>query len=224
MVYKIINNRYRIFVESFILAVIILIIGFSLGYYVESFRTSKIVNEYKNYEVESLDLKLQNYYFQMMDKEDCELVIKENFAFADRIYDKGLLLEQYEEANQITDNLLVEKKKYVLLKTELWLNSILLRERCDNPFDTVVYFYAGDPANSAKVAEQKIISNVLKNVKEAKGNRIILLPIAADLKLNSIDLLTKSYNITSLPSILINEKVIIEGFASEEDIESYLGG
>ena len=221
MVYQI-NPKYRIFLESLITTIIILIIGFSIGIYVESIRTKSIVNSYKDYEVEALDLKLQNYYYQIMDKASCDAAIEQNFEFADNIYARGLKLEKYEEANQISDNLYREKKRYVLLKTELWLNSILLKEKCNNPFDTLVYIYSGDPSNSAEVAKQKVISNVLKTVKENKGNKVILLPIAGDLKLGIVDLQQRIYNITTLPSIIINEKTILEGFHSTDEIESYL--
>ena len=193
-----------------------------MGLYLESLRTKKIVDSYKNYEVEALDLKLQNYYYQIMDKTSCEAAIKQNFNFADNIYNRGLELERYEEANQVTDDLYREKKRYVLLKTELWLNSILLKKKCNNPFDTIVYIYSGDPGNSAEVAKQKVISNVLKTVKEHKGDKIILLPIAGDLKLGIVDLQLRVYNITKIPSIIINEKTILEGFQSSDEIESYL--
>src|SRR3989344_655471 len=218
MVYQI-NFKQNVFIESLILTAIIFIVGFSIGYYVENFRTDKIVQDYKQYEVEALDLKLQNYYYQIMSKSSCEEAIKQNFVFADQLYDTGLTLEKYEEANQISGALLVEKKRYVLLKTELWLNSLLLKEKCNAQFDTVVYFYSSDPSNSAKVAQQKIISNVLKTVKENHGNKMILLPIAGDLNLNSVKLQMNVYNVTNLPSILIDEDIVLEGFSTSEDVE-----
>lgn len=221
MVYQI-NFKQNVFIESLILTAIIFIVGFSIGYYVENFRTDKIVQDYKQYEVEALDLKLQNYYYQIMSKSSCEEAIKQNFVFADQLYDTGLTLEKYEEANQISGALLVEKKRYVLLKTELWLNSLLLKEKCNAQFDTVVYFYSSDPSNSAKVAQQKIISNVLKTVKENHGNKMILLPIAGDLNLNSVKLQMNVYNVTNLPSILIDEDIVLEGFSTSEDVEKYL--
>ncbi len=230
MVYKM-TGKPKVFIESLIITFFVLTIGFSWGFYFENFRTNKIIDSYKDYEVEALDLKLQNYYYQIMDKTSCEEAIAQNFIFADDLYNRGLELERFEEANQISDDLTREKKRYVLLKTELWLNSILLKEKCNEPFDTVVYFYSGDPSNSAKVAEQKIISNVLKTVKENKGNKIILLPIAGDLKLRdkdessklgSVNLQMRVYNITTLPSILINEKILLEEFHTVEEIESYL--
>ena len=222
MVHKIIQTKYGVFLESLILTLLILIIGISLGIGIESYRTGKIVDSYRNYEIEALDLKLQNYYYQIMDRSSCEEAIQQNFEFADDLYLTGLELEKFEEASQLSDDLLIEKKRYVLLKTELWLNSILLKEKCDNPFDTVVYLYSGDPSNNAAVAKQKVISNVLKTVKENKGNKIVLLPIAADLNLKSVELQKRIYNIPSIPSIIINEEIILEGFHTVEEIESYL--
>ena len=230
MVYKMINSKYKVFIESIAITVVILMIGLSLGLYIESHRTKKIVDSYKDFEVEALDLKLQNYYYQIMGESSCKYAIEQNFQFADDLYTRGLELERSEESNQITDNLLREKKKYVLLKTELWLNSILLKKKCKDPFDTVVYLYSSDPSNNIKVAQQKVLSNILKTVKENKGDKIILLPIAGDLKkgddksqmLGAVNLQIKMYNITYLPSIIINEEKVLEGYHDIKEIESYL--
>ena len=216
------QTKYKVFLESLVISILILMIGVFIGFFVESYRTAKIVEYYKDYEIQALDLKLQNYYYQIMNASSCQQAIEQNFIFADDIYNQGLVLEKYEEANQISDDLLREKKRYVLLKTELWLNSLLLKEKCGNPFDTIVYFYSGDPKSSGVIAQQKIISNVLKSVKEEKGNKVILLPIAGDLDLKAVELQMKIYGIKSLPSILINEKDILKGFNTEEKIISYL--
>ena len=230
MVYKMINSKYKVFIESIAITVVILMIGLSLGLYIESYRTKKIVDSYKDYEVEALDLKLQNYYYQIMDESSCKFAIEQNFQFADDLYTRGLELEKSEESNQLTDNILREKKKYVLLKTELWLNSILLKKKCKDPFDTVVYLYSSDPSNNIKVAQQKVLSNILKTVKEDKGNAIILIPIAGDLRigddksqmLGAVNMQMRVYNVTYLPSIVINEKIVLEGYHDIKEIESYL--
>ena len=197
-------------------------LGFSWGFYFENFRTNKIAESYKNYEIEALDLKLQNYYYQIMGQSSCKEAIEQNFIFADNLYYTGLEIERAEEANQITEDIIREKRRHALLKTELWLNTILLKKKCDNPFDTVVYIFAHDPKNNAKVSEQKILSNILKTVKENKGNKIILIPIAGDMNLGVVDLQKRIYNITYFPSIIINEKIVLEGFHTQEEIKSYL--
>ncbi len=225
MVYKIINSKYGIFIETFILAFMILIIGFLIGFYVESVRVNKIVDESRTFELEALDLKLQNYYYQIMTKASCNEAISQNFIFADQLYESGLIIDKYEQANQISDEILREKKRYVLLKTELWLNSILLKEKCggvNETFHTLVYIYSDNKNDLAKKGEQMAVSNILGQIKEEKGNKVVLLPIAGDLDLGSVNLQRRIYNITYLPSILIDEKYVFTGFKSKEELEKYL--
>jgi hypothetical protein len=172
--------------------------------------------------LEALDLKLQNYYYQIMDMSSCESAIEQNFLFADDIYDRGLDIERFEESSQITDDIKREKRRYVLLKTELWLNSILLKEKCEDSFDTVVYLYSNEPSNNLEVSQQKILSNILGSIKEEKGNEIILLPIAGDIGLGSVDLQNRIHGIDSFPSIIINEDVVLKGVVSREEILEHL--
>ena len=221
MVYKV-GPKMKIFLDSLVITLLILIIGFSMGYFFENFRTQKIVDEYRDNEISALDLKLQNYYYQIMDESSCEEAINQNFIFADDLYNQGIEIEKFEESAQVSDSIFREKRRHVLLKTELWLNTILLKNKCKDPFDTVVYFYSNDPGNNVKVSEQKVISNVLKSVKEKKGNKIVLIPIAGDMGLGIVDLQRRIYNVTALPSILINENKLVEGFHDEKEILSYL--
>jgi len=223
MVHQVNKKKHQgVFIDALILTIVMILLGFSWGFYIEFSRTNKVIENYRNFEIEALDLKLQNYYYQIMDETTCKEAIEQNFIFADDLYESGLEIERYEEASQITEDIKREKNRYVLLKTELWLNTILLKEKCNAKFDTIVYLYENDPKNNAKVSEQKIISNVLENIKEEKGNQIILLPIAGNLDLNVVNLQTRIYGVNSLPSIIINEKTVLEGFHSEEDIKSYL--
>jgi len=221
MVYTIIGGKFGVFLEAFFISVCLLMIGFFIGFYIEYARTNEMMNNYQNFEVESLDLKLQNYYFQIMNQSSCSEAIKQNFIFADKIYNVGLKLEKYEETSELTKALIIEKKKYVLMKNELWMNSQLLKSKCKIPFDTVVYFYSQN-TNTMKDAEQSSLSSVLRDVKNEMGNNIVLIPMAGDMGLDSIDMQMRIYNVTYLPSLVINEKVKLEGFRTKEEVEKYL--
>jgi hypothetical protein len=221
MVHEIVKSKYRIFIETLFFTLLILLIGFLMGVLVEYSRTNRIISDYKNFEVGALDLRLQNYYYQIMDESLCKEAINQNIIFADEIYNEGLLIQKYEDSNDFSENLILEKKKYVLLKTELWFNSILLKQKCNKPFHTVVYIYS-QTNDLIKEAEQDSISKTLQLIKEQKGNSIVLIPIAGDLDLGIVDTQLRTYNITYLPSIIINEKTILEGFHSKEDILKHL--
>lgn len=214
-------GKWKVLFETLIITLLVFIIGFSIGFYIESYRVDSIEQQYQSFEIGALDLKLQNYYYQIMDSASCSQAIEQNFKYADELYNTGLLIEKYEDVSDLKAGMLSEKKRYVLLKEELWLNSIILKNKCKNPFHTVVYFYAHN-ADTAKDAEQQVISNVLKSLKDDLKNNIILLPIAADMGLSSVEMQTKIYNVSYLPSILIDEKVLLSGYYKEEDIKKYI--
>ncbi|VVB77757.1 Uncharacterised protein [uncultured archaeon] len=222
MVYEIIKNKkFRVFLDSLIITVLILMIGFIMGYYVEYLRTDKIVQSAKDFEISALDLKLQNYYYEIMDSTSCKNAIDQNFIFADKIYNTGLTLERYENVNELSKDILLEKKRYVLLKNELWLNSLLLKKKCNSPFHTIVYLYT-QKTDTKKDAEQSAISDTLKKIKEEHGNQVVLIPIAGDLGLDSVDMQMKIYNVNYLPSIILDEKKVLEGFHNQNEIENIL--
>ncbi len=81
MVHKIINSKYWVFIETFVLALIILLLGFFLGFFIESYRTGKVIDSYKDFEITSFDLKLQNYYYQIMSTASCDNAIELEFYF-----------------------------------------------------------------------------------------------------------------------------------------------
>lgn len=217
MVYQIIKSKYRVFTETLILTVLILVIGFAIGFFVESSRINNANNNYKNFEIKALDLQLQSYYFEALDKSNCNQAMQENLIFADNLYNEGLLIDRYEQVNQISPDVLTQKKIYVLLKTQLWLNSIKLKKQCNNSLHTVVYVYLQNP-DLTKEAEQSAISKTLKEVKDQLNNTIILIPIAGDLQLESVDMQLRTYNVSSLPSIIIDEKTVLEGFHNKQEI------
>jgi len=221
MVHQIEKRKFLVFLESFTLTVLIFLLGIFLGLFFEMYRVQSISDNYANYEIQSLDLKLQNYYYQIMDKNSCESAIEQNFIFADDLYKDGLRIEKYEEAEQLTKNIITEKKRYVLLKTELWLNSIILKEKCGNPFNTVVYFYSNNPDLTTD-AQQDIISNILGEVKKNAGDKVVLLPIAGDIGLGIVDLQVRNYDINSFPAVLINENEVLYGVHDADEINGYL--
>ena len=87
----------------------------------------EIQEEYKKVEIGWAEAKLQSMYYQLMTPEFCDAAIKENIRFADKVYEQGLKLEAYENANRLMKQMEYEKLKYALLKFQFWLNSISLK-------------------------------------------------------------------------------------------------
>ena len=60
-------------------------------------------------------------------------------------------------------------------------------------------------------------------LKENRGSDVLLIPIAGDIDFSSINLLIKEYNITQLPTILIDDKIKITEIKTAEEVGNILG-
>ncbi|OYT41420.1 hypothetical protein B6U80_01385 [Candidatus Pacearchaeota archaeon ex4484_26] len=214
------RKQKHVFWQALILASLIFGSGILLGYILENNRTNKIESLFQQTELEFLDLRATSQFYSLQTI-NCEESTKELINFADRIYNELLKLREYEKAQRITKELFLTRKKYDILRTSLWLDSIAVRKRCPHYFDNVVYLYSYQPTLEKK-AKQRVFSRILADLKQDLKNKILLIPIAADINITTLDILKRSYNITDLPVIVINEDIKVYNIESEEEIKNLL--
>ncbi len=195
--------------------VFILIIGVSLIF--ENIRTEEIRKSFAETDVLWNDARFFNEYITNASESECEYLIEENRNLGDRIYGEGLKIETYENANKLTDAILTEKKRYALLDLQFWKNSIEIRKRCGSEFATVIYFYS--QFNST--ADQKLMDRILFDFKQRCGAATVYITMPSDMDLSSVNLIKTYYNITKIPSVLINEKTPLTGVASLDELNRY---
>ncbi len=216
-----IKKQKHIFLYALILTLVVFNLGIFMGYMLESSRIGKINKLYLESEMELLDQRIQKDSLDIIDF-DCDLAIKENIKFADKIYEEALIIQRYEDANRINGDIEFQHKRFDLLRTLFWINSIRIKEKCNPDYHDVVYFYNYDNPSIEQKSRQKFFSNLLSELKNKFGNKIMLIPIAANKETASINLLLEAYEIKELPTILIDEKIKITELKKMEDIEKYL--
>lgn len=207
------QGNKNVFWEAFVVAAIIFAIGMLIGVALENWRSSQIQNLYSQSDLDLLDLKVQSDLLNLPNF-NCQTAIKENIAFGDSIFQQALLLQQYEESQTLTNALEQEHKKFDLLRTLFWTNSIQIKQRCNSNFHTVVYIYKYNTDIDTR-AKQSTFSRSLTDLKDKYQNNIILIPIAGNMNLSSTQSLMDLYNVTTLPAIIVDEKTI---FTNIEDL------
>lgn len=210
------------FLYALIATIVIFNLGIFFGFQLESSRVDRIEDWYLSSEIELLDQRLQKDALEIIDL-DCELMIEENIKFADRIFQEALMIQRYEDANKISSEIISQHKRYDLLRTLFWINSMRIKEKCGSDYHNVVYFYQYQDKSVEQRAKQDFFSNLLVQVKEQKGSDVMLIPIAADNNLASITLLLEKYGLEEFPVIFIDEKVAITDLDTIDDIMKYLG-
>ena len=178
-----------------------------MGVFIENARVNLTEQSFSQLEIEILDAR---FLSDLITGVDCQLAIKENTDFADRVFWEARVLDDYAESSELTNSIKNQHKKYDLLRAMIWLNSIKIKEKCNADYHNVVYIYEFDNPGINKKAKQQAISNILIDLKNEYGDEILLISIAGDVNLPSIELLKKKYNITKLPTVIIDEKIKFE--------------
>ncbi len=214
------KSQRHVFWEALFVTFLIFGLGVFLGVVLENLRSEKISDLYTQSELTLLDIKVQTQILNLDDL-NCGEAIKKNIEFGDLIYEDVKKLEKYEKASKLTEYIVNEHKRYDLLRTLFWINSIKIKEKCGNEFQTLVFLYDYNSKDLGEKNKQEVFSRFLMEIKHLYGNEIILIPIAKDTGLLSIELLIKNYNINET-SIILNEKHVFTKLDDLKELEEML--
>ena len=217
------KSQKHVFWQALLLTILIFSLGIIAGVVLENWRTGKVDFLFKKSEIDLLDVKIQSEIYSGKNF-NCNAAVEENIKFADRIYNEAKILDRYETASKLTEKIYLEHKKYDVLRAMLLLNSIKIKERCNATYDEIVYLYNFGETDFDKKAKQNVFSNQLREIKEANGNSVLLIPMASNINVSSIDLLLNQYNVSKdePPLILINRKIKITEIINLDEIMRYL--
>jgi len=214
------GNSKNAFWEALLLTCVVFIFGMLVGVSFEASRMDKINEYYAMSEISLMDAFTFTNAVDI-DNISCSKLVQANINFANNIYEEARLLEKYEEAGKISENIKLAHKKYDVLRTFLWVNLMKTREKCEKDFSSVVYLYEYETEDLAKKATQKVWSRILFDLKQEKGDGIILISIAADRELESLDAIIEKFEISKFPAVIINDEHVIIELTSVEDLEGY---
>jgi len=214
-------NTKHAFWHALVFTIIVFGIGLILGFFLESYRADKVQFNLIDSEINILDDQLRTRIIEDFDI-DCDVAVQSTFDFADKIYGEALKLESYDSASKVSDSFLILHKRYDLLRTLLWIESVELRESCGRDFHTVVYLYDYATEDIDIRSRQLFYSKLLLDLKNKYPDEVLLIPIAVNNGLESVDLVVESYGITEFPSIILDESEIINGIITFEEFEDII--
>ena len=215
------TDKKRVFWEALILTALIFLLGFLAGLIFENKRVEVIEEYYIQSENSLMDIFALNN-FVSLNNISCNALISSNIDFANRIYDEAKILDEYERTGKITDKIDVQHKKYDIMRTFLWINTIKTNEICENnSIHTIVYIYNFNTNDLTEKATNSVWSKILADLKEIHGKEIILIPIAADSNIIALDSMLENYDIQQYPILIIDNKYVINRLSSVEELENY---
>lgn len=215
--------RYRYyFLEALIVTVLLFIGGFFIGMGIEKARNDRLAESYSDTESEIIDLSAQ-LDISNLGRFTCFELVKRNFEIGNQIYEQALVFQDYENAAILTKAQMVkEHKKFDALRTLFWINSMKIKDRCGNRvFDTVIYLYNYPTTDTEEIAEQRVMERITQEIKSNAQEEVILIPIAKNLNISSLNVLISEYNLENESvALIINEKKLFL-FNETEEMRTY---
>ncbi len=203
------NKNKHVFWQALLIALLVFWLGILIGIYFEKSRVEQLQDFYFNIETDIFDMELASdivYGFNM----DCDQIDDRSLVFADNIYWQARKLEKYDNSNKITAELISLHRRYDLLRTLLWKKIIDHENSCEKKINTVIYLYQYDNPSLTTKATQGTMSSLLLDLKEEYGDKVVLIPIAVDTGVESLDVLGDYYGLDNYPVVFINEKYKFE--------------
>lgn len=205
------------FWQALVFTVIIFSLGMMLGFFLELRQTGSIYSELVASELSILDEQLRQKI--IVDSNlSCTAAKKSLFEFADKIYYEALELEEIDNVGRISD-LITLHKRYDLLRTMLLFEAKSLKERCNDEFHIVNYIYLYREEGLETSSKQNYFSKQIFDLKSKYPQEILIIPIAADTGVASVDVFLNSIQIYSYPVIIVDDEDFIYEFITLEELE-----
>lgn len=216
-----VKYSYDSFWKAFFFSTIVFILGLNLGVFVESSNLNEIERAVISSEVDLYDSNIRSSIIQDYPV-SCEKSIDSTFKLADKIYEEVILLENLDESSALVEGFFEMHKRYDLLRLQLWLDSSRIKTYCENEFNLIIYLYEYDSDDPEKLSLQNLYASITGDLKSNYRENVLLIPIAYNMDLNSLDIILENYNLENQTALIINDKYVITDAITYDEVIQYI--
>ena len=212
---KILPTRKQIFTVAIVLSLIMYLLGVFSGLFANKIMEERVEEDIEflksHNDVASLDLKnmlLQQLLIDQLPNEcKSSKIYLENLRKQLEPYWQKLpaRLEAYDKTGKITEEYITLKREYIRLSLRMWLLTKKNYEKCNSDLIPILYFYDKDCQTCTRQGE---IFDELKIEMENINKSLVVFHIDQNFEDDNVYLLKEYYNITSVPSVITENKII----------------
>ncbi|MBT4175125.1 hypothetical protein HOC80_00375 [archaeon] len=208
--------RY-IFLSSLAITVVIFVAGLMLGYNLDGLRSADVISELELNELETESYVVEQLFWDSVEGEGCGNVDIRLSIMSQELAELGNNLIAYEQKSLFAD------EEYQLLARQYFLQEIRayvlfnsLHDKCNLSQDVILFFF--DPEDSESETQGYVLDKVVSHA----NNTVVVFSINAYFEDNAIDSMELYYNITELPTLIINGDFKQEKYISYSEIKEVL--
>ncbi|MFB6204401.1 MAG: hypothetical protein ABEJ75_02015 [Candidatus Nanohaloarchaea archaeon] len=213
-------QRYR-YAFAALLTVLVFLLGVFVSNFVDGVRADALTESRRDNLAELESQQLQLNYLQSSDVKSCA-PMKAGLTNIIREYNSRLgSLQKYEDSSFFRRETFREiKHRYILSGIRYWMFAQDLRQECGYNASTILFFTntldkKGCPA-CARQGQQ------LDYLKEKYEDRLLVFTIPTQMEDGMIEILEEQYNVTDVPTLVVNGKHVLRGYHYRSKIEQYI--
>lgn len=210
-----VNFRKDIFITALIIAIALFLLGFYFAKIWDDLRVKQINQGIKDSTLDTMGILIEQEFLKQFNVSGCEFSENRLAGISKNLYELGQKLMEYEKKG------LLNKKEYEDLRREYFLVEVRAYtqfmdfiKKCDSNLNVILFFYNVDEDISKKQGY------ALDAVIERKDKKIRVFSIDDEFYDPTLETVKSFYNITQVPTIVINNNIKKEGFVSIAELVS----
>jgi len=203
-------------IQVFFISLLVFSVGISMGIFLTNYKVDSASENLQLLKTSLSDILLFSTYPKEIPCNIQEEFIKDMDGAMIPLWDKVVSMEEEGIFNREYYSL---KKELIETRLRYWVISENIRKNCNLNITTILQIYNTEE-------ECKLCANqgyVLEHLKYMAGNGyLIISPIDIDEDIPMIDLTLDVFNITEVPSIIIDGEIVFSGFTPEAQLKSFI--
>jgi len=210
------------YLKAALVTIAITLLGFFFISQLDSMRADELKDSVNDLVFQSESERMLYLYAQVMGNDTgelCSYISGTEKTKASRTYELSEKIRYYERSNLMNAEYERIRNQYYLSNAALYLNTRAAEKYCgQSPYTTVLFFYKvkGD------CPECRTQGGALDEL-GAKYPKLRVFAFPADTEHEFINVFLARHNITTVPAVVIDDNVVLEGLQSKQELEKYIG-
>jgi glutaredoxin len=192
---------WEVYIIAAVITLVIFSLGVALGFFISNEKYSIIKNDLEDLKLQQKDAELELLLINSLETKSCYSIkyeIDKMAVLSSKLGDRVSVYDTEMIKNADFYNL---KQQYILTLIEFWNYWELFKKNCNSSVNTVLYFYSIKNCDDCQAQ-----GFVLSYLKEKYPDKIMTFALDKDEDLYSLNLIKNTYNVTTAPTLIINNK------------------
>ena len=182
------------------------VLGVIVGFYTTRSRISELEAMYSELELNLRNFELQYLYTTTFNRSlSCSFLNLELTNILEDVDEFLRLLSTHQDGGSDVADI---EKKYMVLVVQHWLMTERIKKDCGRDIESVLYFHTPE--------RDPLVGHCLSEIRSSSENFLVF-PLRLDLDVSIVNALKEVYNITKIPTVIINNSIRYEGLINESN-------